>query len=287
MDHALKVLELTIKIVGLLFAIVAGFGLFQLKEWRKLGKRITAEADDLEEKNIKIEKMENEIELKLEKIDTMMSEVNKSLDVISAIRNKTEEELERKIEIESRLEKERPDSIKEKPSEKYKEDLSEYNKSVDVLENFGLPLSAEDYYNRANKYFYAEDYKEAIKSFTEAIKLKPDFAYAWNDIGAAYGCLNLNEEALNSYNESIRLDQKYILPWLNKVKALAALKRYEDALQVAEKTTQLEPNSAEVWSAMALIFFELGQYKRAIETSERQLNWTLLMLKLLPTRGAH
>jgi len=70
-------------------------------------------------------------------------------------------------------------------------------------------MSAEEHDLRARKLIAAGRLQDAIAESSEAIRLKPDFAPAWN--GRAYAHLRAREyrQALADANEAIRLDPKY------------------------------------------------------------------------------
>jgi tetratricopeptide (TPR) repeat protein len=70
-------------------------------------------------------------------------------------------------------------------------------------------ISAEEHDLRARKLIAAGHLQEAIAESSEAIRLKPDFAPAWN--GRAYAHLLAREyrEAIADASEAVRLDPKY------------------------------------------------------------------------------
>jgi S1-C subfamily serine protease len=66
-------------------------------------------------------------------------------------------------------------------------------------------ISADGYYSRASEEFKKGNYQAAIADYTEAIRLKPDFADAFNDRGVVYLMLKQGDKALNDCTEAIRL----------------------------------------------------------------------------------
>jgi len=61
--------------------------------------------------------------------------------------------------------------------------------------------SAEDYFNRADREMRNRNYQSAIIDYTEAIRLKPDWAQAYSDRGNAYFNLGQYDKATNDYTE--------------------------------------------------------------------------------------
>jgi len=47
--------------------------------------------------------------------------------------------------------------------------------------------------------------EEAIDSFKEAIRIRPDFAEAYNNLGAVLFQAEMTEEAIDSFKEAIRI----------------------------------------------------------------------------------
>ena len=56
-----------------------------------------------------------------------------------------------------------------------------------------------------NAYYVKGEYDAAIKDYSEAIRLKPDYAKAYTNRGIAYGKKGEYDEAINDFSEVIRL----------------------------------------------------------------------------------
>jgi tetratricopeptide (TPR) repeat protein len=57
---------------------------------------------------------------------------------------------------------------------------------------------------------------EAIYHYNEAIRLKPDYAYAYNNRGSTYARLGQYQLAIKDYNEALRLKPDYTLVYKNR-----------------------------------------------------------------------
>lgn len=55
-------------------------------------------------------------------------------------------------------------------------------------------------------YFSQEQYDLAIRQYKEALKLKPDYISALNNLGHAYERKNLSAQALEAYEETLKSD---------------------------------------------------------------------------------
>ena len=107
-----------------------------------------------------------------------------------------------------------------------------------------------------NLYFDAERYDEAIKWYTEAIKLAPNDVNVSTDLGVCYYYTNQPDKALEQFDRSLKLDPNHAKTLLNVGIVRAFGKQDLDgATQAWEKVIQLAPNSPEAQAA-----------KRALET---------------------
>ena len=61
---------------------------------------------------------------------------------------------------------------------------------------------------------------EAISQFQEAIRLKPDYAEAHNNLGIALGRKGQTDEAISQFQEAIRLKPDYAEAHNNLARAL-------------------------------------------------------------------
>ena len=82
--------------------------------------------------------------------------------------------------------------------------------------------SADAHEARARQSIAKDAFRDAIPELTEAIRLKPDFARAYNARGYAYMRLHDYKAALADFDQAIRIDPKYE----NAIHNRAAVVRY-------------------------------------------------------------
>jgi tetratricopeptide (TPR) repeat protein len=106
----------------------------------------------------------------------------------------------------------------------------------------------------ANLYFDAERYDDAIKWYTEAVKLNPKDVNASTDLGVCYYYTNQPDKALEQFDHSLLLDPKHAKTLLNVgiVKAFGK-QDLEGAMQAWRQVIQLAPDSPEGQAAKRAI----------------------------------
>jgi tetratricopeptide (TPR) repeat protein len=72
-------------------------------------------------------------------------------------------------------------------------------------------------------------YEEAIASYDQALKIKPDKDEAWYNRGIALDYLGRYEEAIDSFDQALKIKPDKDKAWNNRGVALGYLGRYEEA----------------------------------------------------------
>ncbi|MCC5616214.1 tetratricopeptide repeat protein [Nostoc sp. CHAB 5836] len=93
----------------------------------------------------------------------------------------------------------------------------------------------------------SQDYKEAIASYDQALKFKPDKDKAWNNRGIALVNLGRDEEAIASYDQALKFQPDYHQAWNNRGNALRKLERNEEAITSYDQALKLKPDKNEPW----------------------------------------
>ena len=75
---------------------------------------------------------------------------------------------------------------------------------------------AEAHYNQGNAHYEKMDYDKAIMEYTEAIRLRPDYAEAYNGLGLAHKEKGDYDKAITDYTEAIRIRPDYAEAYYNR-----------------------------------------------------------------------
>ena len=78
------------------------------------------------------------------------------------------------------------------------------------------PKVAEAYNNRGLAFYNLKLYQDAIKDFSQSIRMKPGYAEAFNNRGNAYYELDQYEKARADFDESIKIKPKYSKAHMNR-----------------------------------------------------------------------
>src|SRR6266702_718618 len=91
------------------------------------------------------------------------------------------------------------------------------------------------WFEEGNNHYNAKEYQEALAAYEQAIRLDPNYAFAYNGKGATLDDLKRFEEALAAYEQAIRLDSKYALAYNNKGLTLDKLGKSQEAKLAYDK----------------------------------------------------
>ena len=123
---------------------------------------------------------------------------------------------------------------------------------------------AQAAYERGKKYGDNNDYVNAIKEFTEAIKLDPNYVKAYVGRGKTYQLMRQSENAIKEFDEAIRRDPNYAPAYARRGK-LNFLEGHDDeAISDCTKAISLDPKNADAYSVRGSASFAKGQVNEAI-----------------------
>ena len=116
--------------------------------------------------------------------------------------------------------------------------VSAYDEAIRLKPDF-----AEAYNNRGNAKTDLGQYEAAVADFDEAIRLQPDFANAYSNRGNAKADLGQYEAAVADYDEAIRLRPAYAAAYFRRGLAKVGLKIKDAARKDFEIALELARNA--------------------------------------------
>ena len=160
-------------------------------------------------------------------------------------------------------------------------------KSDDGLVMSGAPVSAIDYYNRANDLAYQGYLDKALEYLDSAIELNPNLSVAYSAkagiLSIKAGILKENgedyaglyDEALKAADKAIELNPKQGEGYVNKASILNALGRYHEALAACDAAIALNLKDTETllaaYTNKGTALGGLGRYDEEIAVSKEGL----------------
>lgn len=134
--------------------------------------------------------------------------------------------------------------------------------------NSTAPLTAYDWFNNAFKLCPAgqcSDVPKAIEYLDQAIKLKPDYAEAFNNRGIIYFGLGQYQRAIEDYNEAIRFKPQRAESYNNRGITYYKMGEYQRAIEDFNQAILLRQNYAVAYGNRGSTYLSLNQYQNAIE----------------------
>ncbi|MBD2519621.1 tetratricopeptide repeat protein [Nostoc sp. FACHB-973] len=127
------------------------------------------------------------------------------------------------------------------------------------------PNYAEAYYGRANAQFYAGNYQRSVEDATKAIEIKGNYAEAYSRRCAAYVLLQNFQQAENDCTKALDSDQKYGDAYFHRANARRNLNNKEGALADFTKFIDLNLDDPQAYINRGVLYIEKFQdYDKAI-----------------------
>lgn len=140
---------------------------------------------------------------------------------------------------------------------------------------YTMDPEANDYYTRGVRHAYEGRLDEAIRSYTDSIKIRPSAAAFCNRSDAFYR-KGRYEDAETDAGSAIRLLPSYGLAYFNRGNARFKQKNYDGALEDYTAALKLGPARAEYYFNSALAYERTGRpdealtlYHRTVEADPR------------------
>jgi TPR repeat/Tetratricopeptide repeat len=133
-----------------------------------------------------------------------------------------------------------------------------------------VPASAQKAYEKGEQAASKGDLEQACTHFEEAVAIDPEFADAYNDLGAARAGLNQLREAAAQFQKAIDLVPEHPMALPNLSIVLAKMKNFHDAGEVARRALKVVPASGRIHYILAVsLLAENGNLDEVILHLER------------------
>jgi tetratricopeptide (TPR) repeat protein len=115
------------------------------------------------------------------------------------------------------------------------------------------------------------EYEGSLTSYDQALKIQPDYHYAWNGKGNALANLGRNIEAIASYDQALKIIRDYHQAWYNRGNALGKLGRNEEAISSYDQALEIQPDLHQAWYNRGIVLRKLERFEEAIASYDQAL----------------
>jgi lipoprotein NlpI len=147
------------------------------------------------------------------------------------------------------------------------------------------PDFANAFNNRGIAYDYKGNYDRAIQDFDQAIRLQPDYADAFNNRGLVYGEKGNYDRAIQDFDQAIRLRPAYAEALDNRAGAYLFKGDYDRAIQDYDQAIRVEPNNAGNFNDRAIAYNGKKNYHRALQDLDHAVQLSPRNASILGNRG--
>ena len=127
------------------------------------------------------------------------------------------------------------------------------------------PDYADAYYNMGVALNDKGDPEAAIESYKQALRIKPDYAKAYNNMGVALNDKGDPEVAIESYKQALRIKPDYAEGHSNLGAALQLLNQTEPALASYEKAISLKKDLNTAISGLGMALLKKGEHSEGLD----------------------
>jgi tetratricopeptide (TPR) repeat protein len=125
--------------------------------------------------------------------------------------------------------------------------------------------------NRGNAYSVKGDYDRAIQDYDEAIKLSPNYGFAYANRANTYQKLHEYARAVQDYDVALRVDPKLGTVWNGRCWARAIIGQLQAALTDCNTALGMTPNNAATLDSRGLTYLKMGRFDLAIKDYDSAL----------------
>jgi tetratricopeptide (TPR) repeat protein len=146
---------------------------------------------------------------------------------------------------------------------KKQEAVKDYTEAIRIN-----PQNADAYFSRGATLHDDEikDYGAAWKDYTKAIELNNNYAAAYRNRGLIYYKYEkYDDEAIRDYTKAIELDPNYVYAYVGRGNVYYKQEKYDQAIRDYNKAIELDPNDADAYVGRGLAHDYSQKYYAAID----------------------
>jgi Flp pilus assembly protein TadD len=143
------------------------------------------------------------------------------------------------------------------------------HKTFQMLDRNGL--LAVIHLKRGTAHYKSGDFSMAIREYTEAVELNPEYAEAYASIGTAYAQLGRPAKAISYLDKAIQRNPRYSMAYVNRGYVYTVLGRLTEALSDFNRAIQLNHRNAAAYTYRGITYTKLKQHSQAFSDFTRAI----------------
>ena len=128
------------------------------------------------------------------------------------------------------------------------------------------------WYYRGNALVRLGRFEEAIISYEQALKFNPGDLQSWHNRGFALGNLGNIQEEILSYDQALKIEPYFHNAWYNRGVALGSLGKIEEEILSYNEALKIEPNYPQAWYNKSCVYTLQNQTELALESLEKAIS---------------
>ena len=157
------------------------------------------------------------------------------------------------------------DAVSLQEEERWSEAIEKWRAIANIAKGYDNELAARAWFSIGYlPHLSGKDPEDILSAYDQAIRLKPDYAAAYNNRGNAKQALGRPDDAITDYNEAIRLNPDLAEAYNNRGNAKEALGRPDDAITDYNEAIRLKPDYAAAYNNRGVAKEALGRPDDAI-----------------------
>ncbi len=150
----------------------------------------------------------------------------------------------------------------------WREALDAYTNAINLRPDYAFA-----YLRRGMVYsHFLDNYPQAIKDFTKAIEQRPDFTEAYFYRGSVQSDLGNYRQAINDCTKAIELKPDFAAAYNNRGFAYVGL-GYQQAIKDYDKAIERDPKDVSAYFSRGIAYDELGNHQQAVNDYKTAAKW--------------
>ncbi|MDP4268227.1 MAG: tetratricopeptide repeat protein [Bacteroidota bacterium] len=137
--------------------------------------------------------------------------------------------------------------------------IENYDKAIELDPTDGIL-----YFGRGNAWYKKGEFEKAIEDYNSVIKYKPEFAGAYNNRGNSYLRINDNDKAIEDYHNALRINPNEAETYNNIGICYGKKGEYDKSIKNYNEAIRIKPDYAFAFKNRAYDHYLSGEYNEAI-----------------------